>query len=102
MADVSQLAGSSPVIFLLVLATMLLAVVMHVAASRAFGIDADTTIICNTATIFGPAFIGPVASALKNRQLVGPGLTLGLAGIALGTYFGLFTGYALKALAGAP
>ncbi len=102
MADVSQLAGSSPVIFLLVLATMCLAVVMHVGLSRAFGIDADTTIICNTATIFGPAFIGPVASALKNRQLVGPGLTLGLAGIALGTYFGLFTAYALKSLAGAP
>ena len=100
MADVSQLAGTSPVIFLLVLGTMCLAIVLHVALSRALKLDADTTIICSTATIFGPAFIGPVASALKNRQLVGPGLTLGLAGIALGTYFGLFTAWALRTLAG--
>lgn len=100
MADVSSLAGTSPVIFIFVLATMCLAVAMHVALSRLFKLDADTTIICSTATIFGPAFIGPVASAMKNRQLVGPGLTLGLAGIALGTYFGLFTGWALRKLAG--
>lgn len=100
MADVSQLAGSGPMIFLLVLGTMCVAIAMHVALSRLFGIDADTTIICNTATIFGPAFIGPVASSLKNRQLVGPGLTLGLAGIALGTYLGWFTGWALKTLGG--
>ena len=98
MADVSQLAGTSPVIFVDVLGTMLLAIALHVGASRLFKLDADTTIICSTATIFGPAFIGPVASALKNRQLVGPGLTLGLAGIALGTYFGLFTSWALMAL----
>ncbi len=98
MADVSSLAGTSPVLFLFVLATMCLAVAMHVAMSKAFNLDADTTIICSTATIFGPAFIGPVASALKNRQLVGPGLTLGLAGIALGTYFGLFTSWGLHAI----
>jgi uncharacterized membrane protein len=98
MADVSQLAGTSPVIFLDVLLTMCLAVALHVIASRFLKLDADTTIICSTATIFGPAFIGPVASAMKNRQLVGPGLTLGLAGIALGTYFGLFTAWALRAL----
>ncbi len=98
MADVSQLAGTSPVIFFFVLATMVLAVALHVLLSRAFRLDVDTTIICSTATIFGPAFVGPVASALKNRQLVGPGITLGLAGIALGTYFGLFTSWTLHAL----
>ena len=77
---------------------MCLSVALHVLLSRLFKLDADTTIISSTATIFGPAFIGPVASSLKNRQLVGPGLTLGLAGIALGTYLGLFTSWALHAL----
>lgn len=100
MADVTKLAEAGPTIFALVLLTMCLAIAMHVASSRLFGIDADTTLICNTATIFGPAFIGPVASSLKNRQLVGPGLTLGLAGIALGTLLGSATSWALKALAG--
>ncbi len=98
MADVRQVAGTSPVLFLFVVMVMTLAIVLHVALSRLFKLDADTTLITSTATIFGPAFIGPVATALRNRQLVGPGLTLGLAGIALGTYLGLFTAWGLRAL----
>ncbi len=98
MADIRKMAGESYVVFVIVLATMCLSVALHVLLSRLFKLDADTTIISSTATIFGPAFIGPVASSLKNRQLVGPGLTLGLAGIALGTYLGLFTSWALHAL----
>lgn len=98
MADVRQVAGTSPVLFLFVVLVMSLAIVLHVALSWLFKLDVDTTLITSTATIFGPAFIGPVATALKNRQLVGPGLTLGLAGIALGTYLGLFTAWGLRAL----
>jgi uncharacterized membrane protein len=98
MADVRQVAGTSPVLFLFVVLVMTSAIVLHVGLSRIFKLDADTTLITSTATIFGPAFIGPVATALKNRQLVGPGLTLGLAGIALGTYLGLFTAWGLRAL----
>jgi uncharacterized membrane protein len=100
LADVSKVTGTSLTLFSYVAAVMILAAVIHFVLCAIFRIDVDTAIISSTATIFGPPFIGPVAAALKNRALVGPGLTLGLAGIALGTYLGLATAYALRALAG--
>ncbi len=100
LADVSKVTGTSLTLFSFVLIVMVLAAVIHFALCALFRIDVDTAIISSTATIFGPPFIGPVAAALKNRALVGPGLTLGLAGIALGTYLGLATAYGLRALAG--
>jgi uncharacterized membrane protein len=100
LADVSKVSGTSLTLFSFVGIVMVLAAVIHFALCALFRIDVDTAIISSTATIFGPPFIGPVAAALKNRALVGPGLTLGLAGIALGTYLGLATAYALRALAG--
>ena len=100
MADLRQLSGSSLVLFSLVASTMLLTIAVHVVACRLAGLDADTTLIASTATIYGPAFIGPVAAALKNRALVGPGLAMGLAGIALGTPLGMATGWVLRWLAG--
>ena len=100
LADGSKLTTTSLMLLSFVFIVMVSAAVIHFALCWLFGIDVDTAIISSTATIFGPPFIGPVAAALKNRALVGPGLTLGLAGIALGTYLGLATAWVLKALAG--
>jgi uncharacterized membrane protein len=99
LADVSKLGGTSLLLVGFVVAVMVAASTLHFTLCALFRIDLDTAIISSTAAIFGPPFIGPVAAVLKNRTLVGPGLTLGLAGIALGTYLGLATAYALKALA---
>jgi uncharacterized membrane protein len=98
LADVRLLTGKSPTLMLFVFGVMTASIVLHVALCAAFRLDADTTLITSTATIFGPAFIGPVATALKNRRLVAPGLTLGLMGIALGTYLGLATSWVLRQL----
>lgn len=100
LADVRQLAGGSALLFGFVVAVMMTAIVLHFALCWVFRIDVDTALISSTATIFGPAFIGPVAAALKNRALVGPGLTMGLAGIALGTWLGIATAQVLRALGG--
>lgn len=100
LADVRMLSGGNLTLFLYVWLVMGLAIVIHTALSALLRVDVDSTLICSTATIYGPAQIGPVATALKNRVLVGPGLTLGLAGFALGNYLGLLTAWALRWLAG--
>lgn len=100
LADVRQVAGGSAVLFGFVVAVMLGAIVLHMALCWLFRIDVDTALISSTATIYGPAFIGPVSAALKNRALVGPGLTMGLAGIALGTWLGVGIARALLWLSG--
>lgn len=99
LADVRQVAGGSAVLFAFVVAVMMTAIVLHMFLCWVFRIDVDTALISSTATIYGPAFIGPVAASLKNRALVGPGLTMGLAGIALGTWLGIATAQVLRALA---
>ncbi len=66
------------------------ALLIHFTLAAIFRIDADTTLITSAAGIFGPPFIGPIARALNNRQLVVSGLTMGIAGLAMGTYLGVF------------
>ncbi len=98
LADARQVGSASLVLLSFVALVLVLTATLHFALCRVAGIDVDTAIISSTATIFGPPFIAPVAAALNNRTLVGPGLTLGLMGIALGTYLGLLTSWALRAL----
>ncbi len=100
LADVSRVNGASLMLLAFVALVMVLAAFLHFTLCAVFRIDVDTALISSAATIFGPPFIGPVAAALGNRALVGPGLTLGLMGIALGTYLGLATAWALRALGG--
>lgn len=57
--------------------------------ARLMGLDADTAIMLTTATIFGPAFVPPIAKALRNPTLLAPGLTCALMGAAMGNYLGL-------------
>ncbi len=61
---------------------------VHFLLSWIFKVDADTTLITSVAGIFGPAFIGPIASVLKNKDIVVSGLTTGLVGYAIANYLG--------------
>jgi len=78
---------------------MLLITTLGISASfiktAIFRIDADTAIITSTAGIYGPAFIGPVAQAIKNREVVISGLTCGLVGYAVGNYLGFAVAWLL-------
>ncbi|MFY1828668.1 DUF819 family protein [Myxococcus fulvus] len=69
---------------------------LHFSLAALFRIDADTVLITSTATIFGPAFIAPVARALGNRELMVSGITTGLMGFSLGTYLGLALSWLLR------
>ncbi len=61
-----------------------------------FKIDKDTTLIASTAAIYGPVFIGQIASTIDNRRLVFPGIALGLLGIALGNYVGISVAWLMR------
>jgi len=95
-AEVSQLLEAGPRYLVYVGAVMFGAIVLHLALCALFRVDADTAIITSTAAIYGPAFIGPVAARLRNREMVVSGITAGLLGIALGNYLGLALAWALR------
>ncbi|HQQ41004.1 MAG TPA: DUF819 family protein [Clostridia bacterium] len=76
------------------------AILLHLILAKIFKIDADTALITSTAGIYGPAFIAPAADALKNREVVLPGLICGIFGYAIGNYLGIGVALLLKALRG--
>jgi uncharacterized membrane protein len=83
-------------LFLYVLLVTFGSMVVHVILSIIFRIDTDTTIITMTVLSFSPPFVPLVAGALKNKEVILMGITLGAIGYAAGNYIGVFFAYLLK------
>jgi len=62
---------------------------LHILFSYILKIDTDTTIITSTALVCSPPFVPIIAGALKNKEIILPGLTVGIIGYAVGNYLGI-------------
>ncbi len=91
--DINEMLKASPHVLGFVAVAMFGALIIHLVLAKIFKIDSDTALITSTAGIYGPAFIIPVAKALKNREVVVAGLTSGLVGYAVGNYLGFLIYY---------
>lgn len=89
ISNFQEMIQASPQVLLYVTCVFTGTLCIHFLLSWLFKVDADTTLITSVAGIFGPAFIGPVASVLKNKDIVVSGLTTGLVGYAIANYLGL-------------
>jgi uncharacterized membrane protein len=70
--------------------------IIHVGLAKIFRVDADNVIIVATALSCSPPFVPVVAAALKNKEIIISGITVGIIGYAIGNYLGIFIGYLLK------
>ncbi len=61
-----------------------------------FRIDRDTTLITSTALICSPPFVPMIAGSLKNKEIILPGITVGIIGYAVGNYLGVLMALLLK------
>jgi uncharacterized membrane protein len=96
LAEFGELVESLGTVFPYLTVALVGAIVLHLALAAVFRIDTDTAIITSTAAVFGPPFVGPVAAAIGNREIVVSGLTTGVVGLALGNYAGLAVAYLLR------
>jgi uncharacterized membrane protein len=96
MADINELLSKSSDLFLYTTFVMFTSIILHYILASIFRIDRDTVIITSTAAIYGPAFIGPVANAIKNKEVIVTGITMGLLGYAIGNYIGIGIGMLLQ------
>jgi uncharacterized membrane protein len=71
-------------------------VAVHFILGKLGKIDADTWVITSCAGIFGPPFIIPVARALKNDEVILPGILCGILGLVIGNYAGIGVGNLLR------
>ena len=69
---------------------------LHALLSWIFKINVDEFIITSTALSNSPPFVPVVAAALKNKEVVIPGMIIGVIGYAIGNYLGVAVAYLLK------
>lgn len=96
LADFSKMLAASSSVFTFCSAVMVSSVLLHYLMATFLRLDVDTVIITSTAAIFGPAFIGPVANSIHNRQIIVAGITTGMLGYAIGNYLGLAMAWLLQ------
>lgn len=69
---------------------------VHALLSRIFRINVDEFLITATALSNSPPFVPVVAAAMKNKEVVMPGMIIGVIGYAIGNYLGVAIAYILK------
>jgi len=69
---------------------------LHSILSWIFGINVDDFIITSTALSNSPPFVPVVAAALRNKEVVVPGMIIGVIGYAIGNYLGVAIAYLLR------
>ena len=74
---------------------MIATFILQVIFAKIFNIDSDITIITATALSMSPPFVPVVAGALNNKNIVFPGIAIGLIGYIIGNYLGIMMAYAL-------
>ncbi|MCK5820655.1 MAG: DUF819 family protein, partial [Bacteroidales bacterium] len=94
----NNLVNISIDLFLYVALAVWGSLILHILLSMIFKVDTDTVIITSAALAFSPPFVPVVAGALKNKEVLIPGLTVGIIGYALGNYLGISLAYLLHGL----
>jgi uncharacterized membrane protein len=98
MANIQDMLNTSGIYLLYLTLTLVGSMALHLLLCFIFKIDSDTALITSVSGIYGPAFIGPFASLLKNKEILVSGVTCGLVGYAVGTYLGISLHYLLAYL----
>lgn len=57
--------------------------------AKLFKVDGDLTLAASIAFINSPPFVPMVAAVLKNKDVILPGIAIGLLGYAVGNYLGI-------------
>lgn len=97
MADLTKLNLSGGLYLLLYIAfAIFFSLAIQLFLSRLFKLDADSVLISSVALINSPPFVPLVAAAMKNRNVIITGLTVGLVGYAIGNYLGYIISFILQ------
>ncbi|MDD4141329.1 MAG: DUF819 family protein [Bacteroidales bacterium] len=95
MADLSSFSDAVlPLLGYVAIATFG-TLILHILGCKIFKVDVDTAIVTSAALICSPPFVPVVCGAIKNRDVMVSGLTIGIIGYAVGNYLGVLIAYIL-------
>jgi uncharacterized membrane protein len=95
-ADLSMFSLDSLPLLIYIIMVVPGALLLHGLLSKLFKVDVDNFLIISVALSMSPPFVPVVASALKNRDIILPGMIIGLLGYAVGNYIGVLMGYLIQ------
>lgn len=95
-ADISMFSLESMPILVYIILVVPGALILHGILSKFFKVDVDNFLIISVALSMSPPFVPVVAASLRNRDIILPGLIIGIIGYALGNYLGVMVGYLLR------
>lgn len=90
----------SPALFAYVLVIMIVHFIVLFGLGWVFKMDPGVLTIASVAAKAGPALVPPVAETLGTKQLVLPGIIVGMLGYAIGNYIGFGVATTVQALVG--
>jgi len=96
MANLREFSGAAPGLFLYITYVVFGGLMLHVLFSRFVKVDADTVMVTSAALICSPPFVPVIAGAIRNREVIVSGLTVGILGYAIGNYLGYFIAILIK------
>jgi len=99
MADLSIVFSIRYIhLFLFILYAYFGSMILHLLLSVIFKVDTDNFLITTTALIYSPPFVPVVAAALRNKDVITTGLTVGIIGYVVGNYLAVPLAYLLRSL----
>ena len=91
MADITKLnIREGLYAFLFLFFVIFVSLLLQVILSKLLKVDPDMMIATSVALINSPPFVPIVVSAMNNKKVLVPGITVGIIGFALGNYLGFF------------
>ncbi len=84
-----DLINLEPRYIIFVLMMLIGSMLIHIILCKIFKIDRDTMIITSAAGIMSPPFIPSIAKAIKNNDLLAPGIAVGILGLAIANILGV-------------
>lgn len=96
MVNIKLLSNISYELFYYIGFTIFGTLFLQILWAIVFRIDRDTTLITSTALICSPPFVPMIAGSLKNKEIILPGITVGIIGYAVGNYLGVLVALVLK------
>lgn len=99
MADLSNLALSSNLNLVgYLMFVVFMSLFIQVLLAKIFKIDADTVVVSSVSFINSPPFVPMISAAMKNKNVLVTGLSIGIIGYAIGNYLGFFMAGLLELL----
>jgi uncharacterized membrane protein len=99
MADLGKMLSVEYMNVVLMVAFVVFgSLILHLILSAIFRVNVDDFLITTTALVYSPPFVPVVAGALKNKEIIITGLTVGIVGYAIGNYIGIAMGQFLSGL----